>query len=92
MRRLAHPALYKTSITGVIVLSNEIIIDIILICVWHTISSLKWPRSFTLHSLVPRQQELSCDLSNQRTNGPVNAHMISWPSKNIHVQNLENIW
>ena len=31
---------------------------------------------------------------NQRTNGPVNAHLISWPSKaqNIHVQNLENIW
>ena len=26
---------------------------------------------------------------NQRTNGPVNAHLISWPSK---AQNLENIW
>ena len=26
---------------------------------------------------------------NQRTNGPVNAHLISWPSQ---AQNLENIW
>ena len=26
---------------------------------------------------------------NQRTNGPVKAHLISWPSK---AQNLENIW
>ena len=30
--------------------------------------------------------------SNQRTNGPVNAHLISWPSKAQNVQNLENIW
>ena len=29
---------------------------------------------------------------NQRTNGPVNAHLISWPSKAINIQNLENIW
>ena len=29
---------------------------------------------------------------NQRTNGPVNAHLISWPSKAQHIQNLENIW
>ena len=41
MRRLAHNAVYNTSITGVIVLSNEMIIDIILMRVWHTISSLK---------------------------------------------------
>ena len=30
---------------------------------------------------------------NQKTNGPVNAHLISWPdilAQNI--QNLENIW
>ena len=31
-------------------------------------------------------------LSNQRTNGPVNAHLISWPSKAQNIQNLENIW
>ena len=28
----------------------------------------------------------------QRTNGPVNAHLISWPSKAQNKQNLENIW
>ena len=28
----------------------------------------------------------------QRTNGPVNAHRISWPSKANNIQNLENIW
>ena len=26
---------------------------------------------------------------NQRTNGPVNAHLISWPSKVQDIQNLE---
>ena len=30
--------------------------------------------------------------TNQRTNGPVNAHLISWPSKAQNIQNLENIW
>ena len=29
---------------------------------------------------------------NQRTNGPVNAHLISWPSNAQNIQNLENIW
>ena len=29
---------------------------------------------------------------NQRTNGPVNAHLISWPCKAQNIQNLENIW
>ena len=29
---------------------------------------------------------------NQRTNGPVNAHLISWPGKAQDIQNLENIW
>ena len=28
----------------------------------------------------------------QRTNGPVNAHLIYWPSKAQNIQNLENIW
>ena len=41
MRRLAHHVVYNISITGVIVLSNEMIIDIILMRVWHTILSLK---------------------------------------------------
>ena len=30
-------------------------------------------------------------LSNQRTNGPVNAHLIPWPTKAQNIQNLENI-
>ena len=41
IRRLAHYAVYNISITGVIVLSNEMITYIILMHVWHTISSLK---------------------------------------------------
>ena len=32
------------------------------------------------------------DPINQRTNGPVNAHLISSPSKAQNIQNLENIW
>ena len=28
----------------------------------------------------------------QRTNGPVNAHLIYWSSKAQNIQNLENIW
>ena len=30
--------------------------------------------------------------ANQRTNGPVNPHLISWPCKAQNIQNLENIW
>ena len=30
--------------------------------------------------------------SNQRTIGPVNARLISWPSKAQNIQILENIW
>ena len=41
IRRLTHHAVYNTSIIGVIVLSNEMVVDIILRRVWHTISSLK---------------------------------------------------
>ena len=32
---------------------------------------------------------LSVNNLNQRTNGPVNAHLISWPSKAQNIQNLE---
>ena len=32
------------------------------------------------------------EILNQRTNGPVNAHLISWPSKAQNKQNLENVW
>ena len=31
-------------------------------------------------------------INDQRTNGPVNAHLISWPSTAQNIQNLENIW
>ena len=41
MGRLAHHAVYNISITGFIELSNEMIIIILLMHVWHTISSLK---------------------------------------------------
>ena len=41
IRRLADYAVYNISITGIIVLPNEMITGIILIPVWHTISSLK---------------------------------------------------
>ena len=41
MRRLAHHAVYSISITGIIVLLNEMFIDIILMRVWHIISSLE---------------------------------------------------
>ena len=33
--------------------------------------------------------EPSCS-QDQRTNGPVNAHLISWPSKAQNIQNMEN--
>ena len=40
--------------------------------------------------LVPCKTEE--DPINQRTSGPVNAHLLSWPSKAQNIQNLENIW
>ena len=40
MLRLAHYGMYNISITRIIVLSNEMIIGIILMPVWRTISSL----------------------------------------------------
>ena len=39
-----------------------------------------------------RRIEVIVKMKNQRTNGPVNAHLISWPSKAKNLQNLENIW
>ena len=68
MRRLAHYVVYTISIIVAIVLTNEMIFDIILMMVWHTISSLKldFKRGqgcLPYISLVARQQELPCDLS-----------------------------
>ena len=41
MWRLGYYAVYNISITGIILFSNEMITGIILMPVWHTISSLK---------------------------------------------------
>ena len=43
-----------------------------------------------MHVLLTCKNEV--DQINQRTNGPVNAHLISWPSKAQNIQNLETIW
>ena len=36
--------------------------------------------------------KLFSKIKNQRTNGPVSAHLISWPIKAQNIQNLGNIW
>ena len=43
-----------------------------------------------MHVLVTCKNE--DDQFNQRTNGPVNAHLIPWPSTAQNIQNLENVW
>ena len=49
------------------------------------------------HFLVPESfhtkfgSEWHSSFRDQRTNGPVNPHLISWPSKAQNIQNLENI-
>ena len=55
---------------------------------------IQYANSFHQQRLFPAQHytELADTLFNQRTNGPVNAHLISWPSKAQNIQNLENIW
>ena len=51
-------------------------------------------KAMTAPRLSPRSAapEINVNKLNQRTNGPVNAHLISWPSKAQNKQNLENIW
>ena len=46
----------------------------------------------TMHWRWRCRDRKSMKTCNQRTNGPVNAHLISWPSKAQNIQNLENIW
>ena len=48
--------------------------------------------TFMSASVIPHLAKSKSDKMNQRTNGPVNAHLISWPSKAQDIQNLENIW
>ena len=45
-----------------------------------------------LPKIQTKKPNLRVFRQNQRTNGPVNAHLISWPSKAQNKQNLENIW
>ena len=45
-----------------------------------------------IKNLVSFCQFVLKTLSNQRTNGPVNTHLISWPSKAQNIQNLKKIY
>ena len=71
MRRLAHHAVYNIFITGVIVLSNEMIIDITLMRVWHTISylNLDFKRGQgRLHYILLLLGNRSCHVIYQKSN------------------------
>ena len=50
-----------------------------------------WTAQLHVHEIRTIKVEL-IGKQNQRTNGPVNAHLISWPSKAQNIQNLKNIW
>ena len=54
--------------------------------------TIAWQLSSLIISVTVPGNEFKETLLNQRTNGPVNAHLISWPSKAQNIQNLENIW
>ena len=71
MRRLAHQAVYNIFITGVIVLSNEMIIDITLMRVRHTMSSLKLDfkrGQCRLHYILLLLGNRSCHVIYQKSN------------------------
>ena len=51
----------------------------------------KYPAACMQNFYRMRLAAPSQDYFNQKTNGPVNAHLISWPSKAQNIQNLENI-
>ena len=57
-----------------------------------TLWSVVTERKSTLNSTFCSNTNDSMKEKYQRTNGPVNAHLISWPSKAQDIQNLENIW
>ena len=64
IRCLTRHGVYNISTTGVIVLSNEMNIDARVARDFiFKLNFSAWPRLFTLHSLVARQHELSCDIS-----------------------------
>ena len=49
-------------------------------------------RMDNLKTVYPPTNIVCGGYKNQRTNGPVNAHLIPWPCKAQNIQNLENIW
>ena len=62
-----------------------------------TVLTFGWREDYqiVLKELILRSHVWLVELNtcyNQRTNGPVNAHLISWPTKAQNIQNLENIW
>ena len=46
----------------------------------------------TMFTYANRSEKICSFILYQRTNDPVNAHLISWPSKAQNIQNLETIW
>ena len=48
--------------------------------------------ALTLFKILSRKPIVQEQTFDQRTNGPVNAHLISWPSKAQNIQNLEKIY
>ena len=47
-------------------------------------------RSDNVKTVCPPTNTVCVGYKNQRTSGPVNAHLISWPSKAQNIQNLES--
>ena len=41
------------------------------------------------NTATAKQNKITSKIRNQRTNGPVNAHLIAWPTKAQNIQNLE---
>ena len=56
---------------------------------WSDLAEFQTHPNFFLHVLIACKYEK--DQINQRTNGPVNAHLISWSSKAQNIQNLGKI-
>ena len=52
------------------------------------ISIFKKDNVFSMTANLPYSPLVNTDI-NQRTNGPVNAHLISWPIKAQNIQNLK---
>ena len=53
---------------------------------------LKGSVSHVVAHKIIKSIKIPCVWKKQGTNGPVNAHLISWPTKAPNIQNLENIW